>query len=243
MAKYKTEPLKTWTKAKELRLKYYQDYQDAHKNGGIRWTGGAWAFDAIPAGLGNDVYNITGEPYGASLAFGKQLSKEIVGTFGLVVVIISLFFVKKTSYPGIWALLPTLGACCILMASVTNQEEKHPLTKLLTFPVLRWLGKISYSLYLWHWPVIVLGFTVLGESSFQIKLVLIAISLMMAIFSYYVVESPIRYGSFFSQKRALGMITAAALTVAGVGLTQIWMLSAIGWVKTPELRNLQEKLC
>ena len=76
MAEYKTAPLESWTKAKELRLKYYQDYQDAHKKGGLRWTGGAWAFDAIPAGLGRDVYNITGEPYGASIAFDKKLSME-----------------------------------------------------------------------------------------------------------------------------------------------------------------------
>ena len=74
MAIYKTEPLKSWKKAKELRQKYYEDYQNAHTKGGIRWTGGAWAFDAIPAGLGTDVYNITGEPYGASIAFDKKLS-------------------------------------------------------------------------------------------------------------------------------------------------------------------------
>jgi benzoyl-CoA reductase subunit B len=76
MAKYKTEPLKCWGKAKELRLKYYKDYQEASDKGGLRYTGGAWAFDAIPAGLGRDVYHITGEPYGASLAFDKKLSME-----------------------------------------------------------------------------------------------------------------------------------------------------------------------
>ena len=76
MAIYKTEPLKCWGKAKELRLKYYKEYQEAHQKGGLRWTGGAWAFDAIPAGLGRDVYNITGEPYGASIAFDKKLSQE-----------------------------------------------------------------------------------------------------------------------------------------------------------------------
>ncbi len=76
MAKYKTEPLKSWKKAKELRLKYYKDYQDARNKGGIRWTGGAWSFDAIPAGLGRDVYNITGEPYAASVAFNKELSMK-----------------------------------------------------------------------------------------------------------------------------------------------------------------------
>ncbi len=76
MAEYKTEPLKCWKKAKELRLKYYKDYQEAHTKGGIRWTGGAWSFDAIPAGLGRDVYNVTGEPYSASVAFDRKLSME-----------------------------------------------------------------------------------------------------------------------------------------------------------------------
>ena len=40
-------------KAKELREKYYRDYATAHERGGLRWTGGAWSFDAIPAGLGH----------------------------------------------------------------------------------------------------------------------------------------------------------------------------------------------
>ena len=73
-AKYKTEPLKCWNKAKEIRLKYYEDYAKAHEKGGIRWAGGAWSFDAIPAGLGTDVHSITSEPYGASIAFNKEFS-------------------------------------------------------------------------------------------------------------------------------------------------------------------------
>ncbi len=74
MPKYPTEPLKCWNKAKEIRQKYYADYAAAKDNGGLRWTGGAWSFDAIPAGLGDDVYPITGEPYAASIAFNKKFS-------------------------------------------------------------------------------------------------------------------------------------------------------------------------
>lgn len=74
MAKYQTEQLKCWGKAKELRDKYYRDYAAAQEKGGLRWTGGAWSFDAIPAGLGDDVYPITGEPYAASIAFNKPFS-------------------------------------------------------------------------------------------------------------------------------------------------------------------------
>jgi benzoyl-CoA reductase subunit B len=76
MPKYPTEPLKCWNKAKELREKYYQDYASAHERGGLRWTGGAWAIDAIPAGLGDDVFPITGEPYAAGIAFNKPFSQR-----------------------------------------------------------------------------------------------------------------------------------------------------------------------
>ena len=74
--KYPTERLRCWNESKDLRMKYYQDYAEAHDNGGIRWAGGAWTFDAVPMGLGEDVYPITSEPYGASLAFDKELSLE-----------------------------------------------------------------------------------------------------------------------------------------------------------------------
>jgi len=73
-AKYKTEPLKCWDKAKEIRLNYYKDFAAAHEKGGLRWAGGAWSFDAIPAGLGDDVYPLTGEPYAAAVAFNKDFA-------------------------------------------------------------------------------------------------------------------------------------------------------------------------
>lgn len=74
--RYKTEPLKCWNKAKEIRENYYKEYATIKERGGLRWTGGAWAFDAIPSGLGDDVVNITGEPYAASCAFNKDFSLE-----------------------------------------------------------------------------------------------------------------------------------------------------------------------
>ena len=76
MAKYQTEPLKCWKKAKELREQYYINYARCKETGGIRWSGSAWALDAIPAGLGNDVYSLTGEPYGAAVALDKKLNAE-----------------------------------------------------------------------------------------------------------------------------------------------------------------------
>ncbi len=74
--RYPTEPLKCWSKAKELRLKIYQDYATAHERGGLRWSGSAWSFDALVAGLGTDVHLLTGEPYAATVAFNPEFNLE-----------------------------------------------------------------------------------------------------------------------------------------------------------------------
>lgn len=76
MKNYPTEPLKCWQKAKEIRENYYKDYARCKEWGGIRWAGGAWSFDAIPAGLGDDVYPLTSEPYGASVAWNKEFALQ-----------------------------------------------------------------------------------------------------------------------------------------------------------------------
>ena len=71
---YKTEPIKCWQKAKELRVQYYKDYAEAHEKGALRYIGGAWNIDAIPKGLDSEVFSLTGEPYGASCAFNPDFS-------------------------------------------------------------------------------------------------------------------------------------------------------------------------
>jgi benzoyl-CoA reductase subunit B len=73
---YPTERLKCWNDAKNLRMKYYENYLHAHEKGGLRWAGGAWSFSSIPAGLGEDVYSMTGEPYGATVAFFKDFAAQ-----------------------------------------------------------------------------------------------------------------------------------------------------------------------
>ena len=75
-ATYPTEPLRCWGKAKQLREQYYLDYASAKERGGIRWAGSAWTFDAIPAGLGKDVYPLTGEPYAAAVALDRKFNQE-----------------------------------------------------------------------------------------------------------------------------------------------------------------------
>jgi len=76
MARYPTEPIKCWNKVKQLRENYYINYAKAKEKGGIRWSGSSTSLCAIPAGLGTDVYSLTGEPYGAAVATDPKLNKQ-----------------------------------------------------------------------------------------------------------------------------------------------------------------------
>jgi peptidoglycan/LPS O-acetylase OafA/YrhL len=82
----------------------------------------------------------------------------------------------------------------VVIAAVANPRS-GPVGRLFSFPPLRWLGAISYGLYLWHWPVIVY----VAQPRFDLEgpalaLVRLAISLGLSVVSYVVVEQPIRRG-------------------------------------------------
>ncbi len=74
----KLRPLNVWSDFKKYRVKYYKEYIESEEKGGIRWSGSAWAFDAIPVGLGDDVYPLTGEPYGATASYFVDFSNEVL---------------------------------------------------------------------------------------------------------------------------------------------------------------------
>ncbi len=75
--KYKVERLKSWGKAKELRERYFSNYANSKEISGLRICGSAWSFHALPYGLGDDIFWLTGEPYGAQVAFDGVLNKKI----------------------------------------------------------------------------------------------------------------------------------------------------------------------
>ena len=74
----------------------------------------------------------------------------------------SLAFSPKMSYPGYWAILPTLGTALILLSGhLSPKQAKNP----LQHPALIWIGDRSYSLYLWHWPIFIFGLSLGLQSS------------------------------------------------------------------------------
>ena len=120
-----------------------------------------------------------------------QRAREIMSAVGLILIVAScLWLTPKLPFPGPSALLPCFGAALLIAAGV--QGTSH-VGQWISTPLLRWFGALSFSLYLWHWPVLV--FTrhlVLGEpQGWQVGLALV-VALALAWVSLNFVEGPVR---------------------------------------------------
>ncbi len=111
---------------------------------------------------------------------------------GIILIGLGFVFSDKQSFPFPWAILSVSGAA-LLISGLVNNHDGNPLIKnILESQVFVQIGKTSYSLYLWHWPVYVFfRWTVGLESIFEICLAVL-LTFMLANVSYYLIEKPIR---------------------------------------------------
>jgi peptidoglycan/LPS O-acetylase OafA/YrhL len=115
----------------------------------------------------------------------------ILPSIGLILIGHSiLFFYDKMFHPSFYTLSPIIGVCLIIWFSYKDEL----ITKILSTKLLVGIGLISYSLYLWHYPIFafsrILEFT-MGGGVFK-KLLLVFLILIVSIFSYYFIEKPLR---------------------------------------------------
>lgn len=119
----------------------------------------------------------------------------ILSTIGLSSILLTGIFLDGASqFPGIWALIPVVGALCVVLSGSTEKERTWSqlgLTRALETKPLLFLGNISYSLYLWHWPLLIIGMNIFGiENSPIYGVVIIFLSLVLAWLSYSFIEKP-----------------------------------------------------
>ncbi|MBY0612831.1 MAG: acyltransferase [Beijerinckiaceae bacterium] len=118
-----------------------------------------------------------------------------------------LAYDETTPFPGYAALLPCLGAAAIILAGATP----NPVSRALGCLPMRGIGLVSYSLYLWHWPLLVFqrqNAIVFGDSAhLSAKLGIVAIALLLAIVTYWLVERPMRRAS---RSVGFGLVAASA---------------------------------
>lgn len=128
---------------------------------------------------------------GAVPALRSRAQREALGLVGLAAILGSaLFYSEKTAFPGFSALLPCLGAALLIHSGAARDSLGY---RLLSLPPLVFLGLISYSLYLWHWPLIVFYQQgLLGDFGYLQKLGLLLVALALSVLSWRYVETSFR---------------------------------------------------
>ena len=156
--------------------------------------------------------------------------RRVVAVAGLLGVLCSLFVVPSSSgFPAPWALLPTLSTAAVLSAGAgLSGRSLLPLTN----PVSQYLGEISYGLYLWHFPVVVLIVTVVPQYSVAYWVAGLALIFGLSAASFHLLEDPARRGTWFRPRPgrlpipAVGWLRYAAAcaviaVLAGAGLLAV----------------------
>ncbi|CDS54026.1 hypothetical protein [Polaromonas sp. CG9_12] len=151
--------------------------------------------------------------YGALPAIRSRLLREALSAGGLTAILLACWLYRDaTVFPGLAALAPVLGAAAVIHAGSSGATLAG---RLLQWRPVVYVGLISYSLYLWHWPLIVLAQYSTGmepPAPFQAVL-LMAASLLLASASYHFIEQPLRRGAGWLPRRALPSGAALALVL------------------------------
>lgn len=126
---------------------------------------------------------------------------------------------KGTAFPGVAALLPVLGSAMVIAAGAAGPSR---VAGALGSRPLVWIGKRSYSLYLWHWPAVVFFLYVFLEMPAPLEAAgLFALSLLLADLSYRFVERPFRRPGFGRRRTIFAVGGAATAAVIAAGMVPV----------------------
>ena len=167
----------------------------------------------------------------------KWRGRSVLNTVGwLSIFLAAVIYSDNLRYPGLWALLPCVGAALVLLDAPEKQPQSFISRLMLRQRLLQFVGNISYSLYLWHWPVLVLGAAIFGGAPIT-RFGLVALCLMLATAAYYTVEMPIHRAPIRSTGKVL--ILSVAGMALGLFLMATWKQEAESLLSRPEQRTIQ----
>jgi peptidoglycan/LPS O-acetylase OafA/YrhL len=140
----------------------------------------------------------------------QKIFRSSIFLFGFALIFYAAFsFDKNTVFPGLAAWIPSLGALLVLLAVSAKHDESSLglLSYSLANPVALFIGRISYALYLWHWPIIYLFFILLDfDKNFLNSAYIITLSILLAWLSTFYFEEPIRKHGAQSVKTLWGAL-------------------------------------
>ncbi|HUB85490.1 MAG TPA: acyltransferase family protein, partial [Rhizomicrobium sp.] len=165
----------------------------------------------------------------------SRIVRESIGIGGLALIGVAVFwYTRDLPFPGAYALLPCIGTALLIYAGATQTLT----SRVLSLKPVVFIGLISYSLYLWHWPLLVFTQIALNRALLPWESVaLIAVSVVLATLSWRFVEQPVRRNASIGRVR---LFAGAASAMALTALCGFGVASANGLPQRlqPEIRRI-----
>ena len=123
----------------------------------------------------------------------------MLSVLGLTLIVFSiLYYTPDTNYPGVAAMIPTVGTALVIYSGIGGASLVR---KILSVSPLVAVGLVSYSLYLWHWPIIVYvkHYSITALSNVQIG-AMVSVIFIISILSWQYIEKPFRDKTFLARK-------------------------------------------
>lgn len=159
-----------------------------------------------------------------------QRARQVLAFAGFAGIVVSLFAVNAAvAFPAPWAALPVLSTALVIISGTGGGDPVRlwPLTN----PVAGYIGNISYSLYLWHFPVIILGTALFGDDMWH-RAAYAATFTLAAIYAYHLVEDPIRRSGWLTGTKRRHAVerqpTSMAYKLTALSLLGILTASCVG---------------
>ena len=152
--------------------------------------------------------------------FPKKTLAEILAWLGSALVLSSLVLVsKKSAIPGVGAAPVVLGTALLIISGASSRLTS--IRKILSLKLLVALGLVSYSAYLWHWPILAFLKYSMIEINFRRGFCVFILTFIMASLSYFIIENPLRKCKINVKKVILSYFTIPVLVVTLFSLATI----------------------
>jgi hypothetical protein len=157
---------------------------------------------------------------------------RLMGWAGLAAIGGSAFtFTRMLSFPGLLAVVPVIGTVAVLVAGVGAPGAG--VARILAWAPLQRMGQLSYSWYLWHWPVLAYATALAPAMSLAGRIGMAMCALVLAQATYWLVESPLRSMPSLVARPKLSLAMAVGLTCAGLMVSALAAQHASTVSKTP----------
>ncbi len=172
-----------------------------------------WAFFSLPTRAWELALGGILAVAGKNLGRMNKHFASFLTWLGLALVVLSgVLLNEKAAFPGVPALAPTIGVALVIIGG--SRKSLSAPSRILGTALPRFFGRISYSLYLWHWPILVLPLAVsITPLPLTERIGLVVFTIALATVTQKWVEDPLRHGRLVGTKPRRNLVTAGALAI------------------------------